>query len=211
MDSYKITIDAFNKQAARYQERYMYFDLYNDTYDTFCSLVKKPEPRVFEIACGPGNITKYILDQRPDFKILATDMAPNMLELAKINNPSADFKLMDCRDIDTISDTYDAIMCGFVLPYLSKADVAKLLKDCCALLNAGGVIYLSTMEGNYADSGYQTSSDGKAQAYIYYHQQDYIEQQLLENNFKIEEFKRKEFPNPSGPHSTDIIFIAKKQ
>lgn len=210
MDSYKTTIDAFNKQAAGYQDKYMHLDLYNDTYDTFCNLINKREAKIFEIACGPGNITRYILSKRPDFKILATDMAPNMLELAKINNPTAEFVLMDCRDIDKISDKYDAIVCGFCLPYLSKADVAKLLKDCHALLNTGGIVYLSTMEGNYADSGYQTSSDGKDKAYIYYYQQYYIEEQLCANNFKIVEFKCKEFPKPDGTFSTDLIFIAKK-
>ena len=211
MDSYKITIDTFNKHAARYQEKYMYLDLYNDTYETFCELVEKRGACILEIACGPGNITKYMLNQRPDFKILATDMAPNMLELAKINNPAAEFQLMDCRDIDKINDSYDAIICGFVFPYLSKGDIAKLLRSCYSLLNTGGIIYLSTMEGNYSDSGYQTSSDGKDKAYIYYHQQNYIQEQLLENNFKIEEFKRKEFPNPNGPYTKDMIFIAKRQ
>ncbi len=137
-------------------------------------------------------------------------MAPNMLELAKINNPTADFKLMDCRIIDQISDKYDGIVCGFCMPYLSKEDVTKLLKDCHGLLNTGGIVYLSTMEGDYTDSGYQTSSDGKDNAYIYYHQQNYIEEQLRENSFKIVDFKRKRFEKPNGTSSTDLIFIAKK-
>lgn len=184
MDSYKITIHTFNKQAVRYQEKYMHLDLYNDTYDTFCTLVEKPGASILELACGPGNITKYLLAKRPDFKILATDMAPNMLELAKVNCPGAEFELMDCRDIDKITASYDAIVCGFVLPYLSKEDIKKLIKDSYSLLNTGGIIYLSTMEGNYADSGYRTSSDGNDQAFIYYHQQDYIQEQLLKNGFK---------------------------
>lgn len=210
MDSYKITIDTFNKQAVRYQEKYMHLDLYNDTYDTFCNLIDKPDAHILELACGPGNITKYLLAKRADFKIFATDMAPNMLELAKANNPGIEVGLMDCRNI-TIDRTYDGIMCGFLLPYLSKEDVAKLLSDTYLLLNPGGVIYLSTMEGNYSDSGYHTSSDSKDKAYIYYHQQAYIVEQLLSNGFIVKSFKRKEFPNPAGKYTTDIIFISEKK
>lgn len=39
----------------------MDLDLYNDTYDAFCQAVYKPGARIFEIGCGPGNITRYVL------------------------------------------------------------------------------------------------------------------------------------------------------
>lgn len=209
MDSYKITIAAFDKQASNYQDKYMYLDLYNDTYDAFCRLIENENPKVFEIGCGPGNITKYLLAKRPDFKITAIDMAPNMIKLARINNPSAAFKLMDCREIDKIKDTYDAIMCGFCLPYLSKKDVSKLLNDCSELLNKNGVVYLSTMEGDYEQSGYKTSSDGQDKAFIYYHEHDFINKTLDKSGFDIVEFKRKDFIKPDGSKSVDMIFIAR--
>jgi len=41
------------------------------------------QAKVLELACGPGNITKCLLSKRPDLEILATDIAPNILELAK--------------------------------------------------------------------------------------------------------------------------------
>ena len=88
MDSYQITFQTWNKVATLYQDKFMNVDLYNDTYDRFCELVEKPNPAIFEIGCGPGNITKYLLAKRPDFQIDAIDVAPNMIELAKANNPT---------------------------------------------------------------------------------------------------------------------------
>lgn len=45
-----------------------------------------------------------------------------MIELAKKNNPTAYFDVMDSRHIGELTDSYDAIICGFCLPYLSDQE-----------------------------------------------------------------------------------------
>ena len=35
-------------------------------------------------------------------------------------NPTAEFEIMDCRDINTINKQFDAAICGFGLPYISN-------------------------------------------------------------------------------------------
>jgi trans-aconitate methyltransferase len=146
MDKNTITKKTWNKYAKEYQDKFMDMDLYYDTYDLFCTLIEKKNAEVFEIACGPGNITRYLLTKRPDFNILGIDLASNMIDLAKINNPEADFQLMDCREIGKVDKKYDAIMCGFCLPYLSREESEKLISDVSGLLKLNGVLYLSTME-----------------------------------------------------------------
>ena len=208
MDKYEITVSTFNKLADKYEAKYMDFDFYFDTYDTFCDLVTKSTPRVFEIGCGPGNITKYLLKKRSDFKVHGIDLAPNMVSLACQNNPNSRFEVMDSRTICSIKDTYDAIMCGFCTPYLSKSDVSKLIKDMRKLLNVEGVLYLSTMEDEESKSGFQTSSAGD-QVYINYHQFDFLKSELESNGFEIIKFKRKQFPVESGEPTTDLFIYAK--
>jgi 16S rRNA A1518/A1519 N6-dimethyltransferase RsmA/KsgA/DIM1 with predicted DNA glycosylase/AP lyase activity len=61
MDSYQETFETWDKVALLYQEKFMNLDIYNGTYDFFCNLFSMTKPRVLEIGCGPGNITKYIL------------------------------------------------------------------------------------------------------------------------------------------------------
>ncbi|MBK8044287.1 MAG: isoprenylcysteine carboxylmethyltransferase family protein [Haliscomenobacter sp.] len=61
MDPYQITLHSWGKVASVYQDYFMDLDLYNDTYDAFCQAVYKPGARIFEIGCGPGNITRYVL------------------------------------------------------------------------------------------------------------------------------------------------------
>lgn len=147
MDKYLETFQTWNKVAKLYEDKFMDLDLYNETYETFCELLLKKNPSILEIGCGPGNITKYLLDKRPDFEILGTDISPNMIELVKTNCPNAMFEVIDSREIENIKNKFDAIVCGFCLPYLSELDVEKFIIDCENLLNENGKIYLSFVEG----------------------------------------------------------------
>ena len=209
MDSYQITFQTWNKVASLYQDKFMEVDLYNDTYDRFCELVKKPNPVIFEIGCGPGNITRYVALKRPDFQIEAIDAAANMIELAKANNPTIRFSVMDCRDIGKLPLKYDAIIAGFCMPYLSKEDNAKFLRDCSGLLNKDGIFYFSTIKGNYANSGFVAASTGD-KTYVYYYEEGYLRHELAQNNFEVLELTHKQFPRADGTFSEDMVFIVKK-
>ncbi len=209
MDKSKNAVDIFNKYAKEYQDKFTDVSLYGDTFDLFCNNIVKENADVLELACGPGNITQYLLKKRPDFKILGIDLAPNMIVLAKINNPTAEFQLMDCRDISTIDKKYDAIMCGFCLPYLSKEETIKLISDASTLLNPNGLLYLSTMEDDYSKSGFKKGSKGD-DIYMHYYQADYLTQALKENNLKIIDLQRKVYPEQDGTKTTDLIIIAGK-
>jgi predicted TPR repeat methyltransferase len=206
------TIETYNNAAERYQDKFMELDLYNDTFDKFCILIQKENAEIFEIATGPGNITRYLRSKRPDFKIFGIDLAPNMIDLARRNNPGSEFRVMDCKDISSIERKFDAIMCGFCMPYLSKEECAKLIYDSSKLLSTNGLLYFSTMEDDYTKSGFETTSfSGQDRVYIYYHQADYLTDCLIQNGFEIIDLIRKDYPEPDGTFLTDIIFITKKK
>ncbi len=205
-DSYNITFQTWNEVAQVYQDKFMLLDLYNDTYDLFCKSINDPKAKILELGCGPGNITRYLLQQRPDWDITGMDVAPNMVALAQANNPTARFLVMDVRELDSFTGSFDGVVCGFCLPYLSKADCAKLIKDVAHLLSPGGLFYCSTMEGDYEQSGYEAASTGH-QSYVYYHQAAYITEQLQEHGFGNIQLIRQQHP---GRTQIEIIFIAKK-
>lgn len=187
----------------------MDLSLYHDTFNLFCDLITQPNASVLDVACGPGNITHYLLQQRPDFKILGVDLALNMLALARTNNPTAGFELMDGRDIGQLSRQFDGIMCGFGLPYFSKEEAVQFIKDAASLLGSGGVIYLSTMEDDYEKSGIETTPAGN-QLFIHYHQADYLVAALESNGFEMIGTSRKTYPGKPGQMTTDLILIASK-
>ena len=209
MDRYRKTFETWDKMAQAYQDRFMELDLYNDTYDRLCSMLQGESPRLLEIGCGPGNITRYLLARRPDIVIEAIDVSPNMIKLAAANNPRASFTVMDGRDIDKLMSGYDAVVCGFCMPYLSQEDCIKLFKDIAALLEDGGIFYGSTIEGSYSRSGYEAGSSGH-EAYVYYHDESFICGLLEENNFGQPEFIRKPYRRSNGMEETHLVFITKR-
>ena len=211
MDNYELTFQTWDKIASQYQDKFMNMDMYDDTYDLFCELIKKSNPKIFEIACGPGNITNYILSKRPDFEVEAIDIAPNMIKLAKENNPTVSFKIMDCREIGKLTSKFDGIICGFCMPYLTKEDCAKFITDCSFLLNTDGILYFSAIEDDYSRSKIETSSDGQHKMYIYYHEEGYLLEGLKKNNFELVKLKRKNYLKNDGTNQVHIIFIAKKK
>lgn len=209
MDRYEETFETWNKVASIYQDKFMDMDLYNDSYDFICNSVTKEKAKLLEIGCGPGNITKCLLSRRPDFTIFGIDIAPNMIELAKKNNPTASFAIMDCRQISGLETKYDGIVCGFCLPYLSLTDSKKLISDCHNLLNENGLLYLSFVEGNPNKSGFQIGSSGD-RIYFYFYNLDDLTEQLKKNNFgQIKVFKVN-YKKEGNENDTHAILIAKR-
>jgi len=209
MDKYQVTFETWNKIAQLYENKFMDLDLYNDTYDIFCNSLKKRDASILEIGCGPGNITKYLLTKNPDLKIKGIDISENMIDLARKNNPSAEFEIMDTRKIHRINDKFDAIVCGFCIPYLSQSDCLKLITDCKNLLNDSGILYLSFVAGNYENSGFISGSSGD-RAYFYYHNLDYLEKELKANSFETNELLLKNYKKADGTEEIHTIMISKK-
>lgn len=208
MDKNKNSVSIFNKLAEHYQQKFMNVDLYAETLDLFCRYLPQKNPAILEVACGPGNITKYLLDKRPDLQITGTDLAPNMIELAKINNPTAQFQLLDCRNILNLKKMFEGIMCGFCLPYLSGEETIQLIKDASKMLNSKGLFYISTMEDDYEKSAFKKGSTGDL-IFMHFYTEKFLSEHLKANNFKIMNVTRKITQASGGSEVIDLILIAK--
>lgn len=200
-------INIFNTNASYYAEKYMDVSSYGPALDILCESIKKQNAEVLELACGPGNVTKYLLSKRPDLRILATDLAPNMLQLAKEHNPDIETQFLDCREIRSLNRTFDAVVCAFATPYLSKEETIRMIQDISSVLNAGGAFYISTMEDDHSRSGWQTSSKGD-KVYMYYHEAGYLVQAIEDSGMKL--LYQSTLPAPVNG-DTDLILIATKQ
>ena len=211
LDKSKEAAALFNDYAKPYEEKHMHQTRYHDSFNEFCAWIRPMSARVLELACGPGNVTKYLLEQRPDLRLLGTDLAPKMLELARKNNPQATFQLMDMREVGKLSEKFDAIMCAFGLPYLSKAEAQEFIAALASKLNPYGVCYLSTMEGNYEDSDWQNPSSGEDhQIFIHYHELNYLQSTLEGLGLQVQTIDRLEYQDEKGNPVKDLILIATK-
>ncbi len=206
MDKYTETFTTWNKVAKLYQDKFMDMNLYDDTYDAFCNKLAAGAG-ILEIACGPGNITKYVHTKRPDLIIDAIDIAPDMITLAKVNVPAATFRVMDTRDISQLQKQFNGIICGFCLPYLSETDCVKFMEDCKQLLTPGGVLYISFVEGESHQSGYQTGSSGD-RIYFYYHSLNLLTAALKQNGFETRQLFHIPYPKTDGTEEIHTVLIS---
>jgi ubiquinone/menaquinone biosynthesis C-methylase UbiE len=212
MENFDLSVQRFDEFAEEYASRFDNVSGYIEQLTFFTDQIKAVKPSVLELACGPGNVTKFLKNRYPESRILGIDLAPKMIELAQNALPDVDFRVMDVRDISVISEKFDAVMCSFCLPFLSKEDSAKLIADCSALLNPGGVIYLSTMEGDKNRAGFEkTSFSGDSEVYFNYHRQPDLQEAFEKSGFKILKLDRQDYEETDGSITVDLIFIAEKQ
>ncbi len=200
----------FNKYAEEYQDKFMAVNLYNDSLNVFCNLITKEDSKILDLACGPGNISRFLLKQKPGLVIRGIDLAPNMVLLAQRNNPGATYTVMDCRSIANFTEKYDAVVCAFCLPYLSKKETNKLISDINNLLNEDGICYISTMEDDYKKSGYETGSKGD-QVFMHYYEGEYLINALEKQNFAIVEIFRTTSIMSNGKEVVDLVIISRKK
>lgn len=114
---------------------------------------------------------------------------------------------MDCRNISEIETTFDAIVAGFCIPYLSSKEVNDLIDDCTKLMNNNGCIYISFVQGNTENSGFKTGSSGD-RMYFYFHQLMDIQKILIRHEFKIVEIIEVQYSRSINETEIHTVLIA---
>lgn len=210
MNKSEQAVSIFNSRAEGYHQKYKDVSLYSNDLDMFCQFLPKKDSVVLELACGPGNLTKYILDKRPDFRIDCSDLSENMLRIAEKNAPTAEFSIMDMRNISSLNKLYDGIICGFGLPYLEKDEVIQFITDAAGKLEESGILFISTMEDDYAKSGLVKSTSGNSEEmFIHYHELSYLTNALIENDFEILHTSRSLIQGQEKENVRDLVLIAR--
>ncbi|MBL7472028.1 class I SAM-dependent DNA methyltransferase [Robertkochia sediminum] len=208
-DHYRETHATWDSIAGPYEELFMDLPIYDQTYVQFCELLPHAKASVLELGCGPGNIARRLLEIHPDLDILATDVAQNMIDLARKNNPSIRTQLLDCRYLDSLSGSFDGVVCGFTIPYLAAEDVANLIAHCSRLLNPRGVLYLSFVPGSNDRSGFISGSTGQ-RTYFYYHDRETVKEQLIQNGFNRITEEEIIYERAGGAIETHLVVHAQK-
>ncbi len=108
-------------------------------------------PRVLEVGCGTGFLSRLLMDAIPDGRWLLTDIAPAMLDQARLQVPEdrAEFMLMDgeCPDAE---GPFDLIVSSLAVQWFG--DLGAGLKRLTDRLAPGGRLMLATLgEGTFPE------------------------------------------------------------
>ena len=156
----------------------------------------KTDIQVDQIAVTIFGVVKLkkvlIKDHHKDTLIYANRINTNVLDLSKL------------------TAKYDGIICGFCIPYLTQEECKQLFFDCSNLVSQGGVFYISLIEGSYANSKLETSSDGIHSMRVYYYEETWLEKALLDVNFEIFQSMRIPYLRSTGITESHLILLAKR-
>ena len=202
-------VNLFNKLADSYQQCFFSVDHYKESLEVFLSRLAA-DSSVLDVACGPGNISRFLLDRKPGLKLLGIDLAPNMIDLARINNPTARFLVYDALQIDGLDSDFDAVVIGFLFPYLPIEQVELLLLKAYEKLAPNGIIYLSTMEDLYENSRPKASSTGE-ELMMHYYEADFLIRLMEQIGFQVLSKHTQPFAVSETETDTDLIIIAQKK
>lgn len=205
-DYKKEAVAVFDAAAEAYQTRYADVSMYAQGFD-FVIHELAEDASVFEVACGPGNVARYFLDRSPKLNYTATDLAPNMLKLCAENVPEARLYSFDCTQLPVLSEKFNALICGFAFPYLSKEECIQFIADARFALCENGLLYISTMQGLYSDSKLQKSSTGEYELFIRYHERAYLKAALEANGFTL--VFEETVDSPDGSGGKDMVLVGK--
>lgn len=209
---YSETLSTWNNVAQLYEAKFMDNPEHQITYDSFLNKLPITKANILEVGCGPGNLTRYLKSKKPQLNILGIDYSQNMIALAEKNVKTVQFKVMDARNINTLKQSYDGIIAGFCLPYLSQKDGYTFLENSYNLLKKSGVLYVSYIEGNDLNSQYiSAAAPNKGQMHMYYHNSHKMLSKLKLIGFEHVETFTEKAEKPSGQTEVYTILILRKQ
>jgi trans-aconitate methyltransferase len=130
-----------NQQAVQKRDRELRFQVMLDHIDHLVG----PPRRVLDLACGPGSVTKRVLQRFPWTTIVALDIDPLLLHLAADAFATDDRVEMVTRNLnDTtwtngIAPGFDAVLTTTAMHWLSADALARVYRGVAELLRPGGM------------------------------------------------------------------------
>ncbi|MER7695795.1 MULTISPECIES: class I SAM-dependent methyltransferase [unclassified Streptomyces] len=138
-------VERWERQQERYAvDREERFTVIADVVEH--TVVGRADPLLLDLGCGPGSLAARLADRFPHAEIVAADMDPVLLELARTHHADA------ARYVDTVigADGWadalplgrplDAAVSTTALHYLSEPVLLRTYRALASLLRPGGVL-----------------------------------------------------------------------
>ena len=147
------TINTYNSVVNEYIEYYNSKDLnggvqHQKEIDYLISQLDN-NAKILDVGTAIGIYAKFLTEKcDKNFDVLGIDSSKNMLKKAIQNAPKAKFELMDIREMNYQSKSFDAIICLGVLNHLNDDICKNVLYKFNDLLKDGGLLLINAMELN---------------------------------------------------------------
>jgi trans-aconitate 2-methyltransferase len=124
---------------------------------------------VVDLGCGPGNLTTLLRERWPAAAIRGLDSSPEMIEKARILEPSVDFEVADLRTWATEAHPVDVLVSNATLQWVPGH--LDLLSDLVARVLPGGWLAFQ-VPGNFGEPSHTIRTELAAEAPYAEHTRD---------------------------------------
>ena len=156
---------------------------------------------LLEIGCGPGQDAQFF--QAQGFKVLAVDNTPMMVQLTAEKGIPA--QVLDCYDLDEITERFDAIYTMNCLLHIPKQDFDQVLRLISDRLNESGLMYLGIWGNQNFEGIWERDRYEPKRFFSFWKTEALLE--VLQRSFRLEYYRRLE------PHEGRVFnsFIVRKR
>ena len=114
--------------------------------DIVSRMQDKKYPQVLELACGTGRVTAHLAKSIKHDSITATDLNPDMIEVAKkiIDDKNIKWQPADALELPFADNSFDAVVCQFGIMFFP--DKLKGLQEAYRVLKNNGKIIFNTWD-----------------------------------------------------------------
>lgn len=200
----ELTRNGYNTIAPDWHSTRLTF--WSELLDTIKDYIQ-PHTKVIDIGCGNGRLYKELQILELDYT--GVDTSEKLLELAKSDFPSADFKLTNGIRLDFKDGIFDQALSIAVLHHIPPALVRDWLKEIHRILKPNTTSIFTTW--NLAKSNYSLNNGDavigfmhyKNVRYVHHYTYEEIQSIFTDTGFRIREIQ--DISRESGMTNTVII------
>lgn len=203
------TIEAYNKNAAKYNSKFQNFETYRRKITEFKGKFIPRGASILDLGCGPGNNITIIKSLDTSCNFTGVDLSENLLALAKKKHPECTFINQNICDLKELAlGSFETILASFCIVHLNDDETDGLLRFISEKLVSGGSLYLSFMEGK--TPGFESTSFSKEEIFFNYYQRNSILKMLEESGLHAKVVSEEEYQEQDGTITSDIFIFALK-
>jgi len=95
--------------------------------------------RALDFGCGTGRSSRFL--QKLGFNVIGVDVSEDMLKIARIVDPSGDYRLVPGDDLSQFDvETFDLVLSAFTFDNIPAATKPSILRDLRKLLMPQGIV-----------------------------------------------------------------------
>ncbi|HBR80293.1 MAG: hypothetical protein UX09_C0015G0030 [Candidatus Uhrbacteria bacterium GW2011_GWE2_45_35] len=142
---------------------------------------------VLDVGCGSGVKSKYLTNN--GLKVVGIDFSENLIAIARRENLTSEFLIMDMRDVAELNREFDCVFAQASLLHIPRAEVVDVIKKLLKVLKIGGYFYAAVkgVKEDRQEEGIKIEDDYgyEYQRFFSYFRPEEIHQHFVEAGLEV--------------------------